>query len=70
MQNGKYETSIFLHINGIKNYNNPNISISPNGRFMFYIEEMKEEEKEETEQFLKKRLEKMPDKPSKLIGRV
>lgn len=38
-QNGKYENSIFLKINGIRNYKDVKVVVSPNGRFVFYVEE-------------------------------
>ena len=37
--NGKYESSIRLKIHGVKNYTNANVTVSPNGRYVFYVEE-------------------------------
>ena len=47
-QNGKYHSSLDLEINGLSDYSNPNISVSPNGRYIFYVEEKESEENNRT----------------------
>lgn len=44
-QNGKYENSVKLSIHGISNYSNPNICVSPNGRYICYVTTRTEDDK-------------------------
>ena len=45
-QNGKYENSIFLKMQGIRNYKDVKVIVSPNGRYVFYVEEEQEDDKD------------------------
>ena len=69
--NGKYESSIRLKIHGVKNYTNANVTVSPNGRYVFYVEENDEYDPAAAIEHSKSfRGERHTIKTTKLIGRV
>ena len=68
--NGKYESSIHLKIRGIEDYENVLISVSPNGRFIFYVEENEEMSEEDDKDHNTSRRISTINQKVKYIGRV
>ena len=68
--NGKYESSVRLKIHGVKDYTNVNLSVSPNGKYVFYVEENEDYNEEEALAASKLRNTRHTIKTTKLVGRV
>ena len=69
--NGRYESSIHLKIKGREDYSNSQVTVSPNGRFIFYVEENEEEDENESKDLnTSRKVSSKPQKKVKYVGRI